>query len=171
MPGMDTDRNAYTFAGFTLDVARGTLRRGGIETRLRPKSFAVLRHLVEHPGRLVGKQELLDAVWGSTVVTEGSLTQCIIEIRRALGDVGQRLLRTIPRQGFMLDATVTATSLRSKTAEPDMAAEAESAAAAPRPIARPCARDPWSQWCSAWCSWWASHRGSSLIAPPIFRMT
>jgi TolB-like protein/DNA-binding winged helix-turn-helix (wHTH) protein/Tfp pilus assembly protein PilF len=131
MPGMDTDRNAYTFAGFTLDVARGTLRRGGIETRLRPKSFAVLRHLVEHPGRLVGKQELLDAVWGSTVVTEGSLTQCIIEIRRALGDVGQRLLRTIPRQGFMLDATVTATSLRSKTAEPDMAADAESAAAAP----------------------------------------
>jgi len=128
---MDTDQSAYAFAGFTLDVARGTLNRGGIETRLRPKSYAVLRHLVEHPGRLVGKQELLDAVWGSTVVTEGSLTQCVVEIRRALGDTDQRLLRTIPRQGFMLDATVTARSLPSQPSAADMAAEAESAAAAP----------------------------------------
>jgi len=128
MPGMDTDQSAYSFAGFTLDMARGTLSRGGIETRLRPKSYAVLRHLVKHPGRLVGKHELLDAVWGSTVVTEGSLTQCVVEIRRALGDAEQRLLRTIPRQGFILDAAVTVTPVPSQASAADMAAEAESAA-------------------------------------------
>jgi TolB-like protein/DNA-binding winged helix-turn-helix (wHTH) protein/Flp pilus assembly protein TadD len=124
---MDTDQSAYTFAGFTLDVARGTLSRGGIETRLRPKSFAVLRHLVEHPGRLVGKKELLDAVWGTTVVTEGSLTQCVIEIRRALGDSAQRLLRTVPRQGFLFDTAVTITTPSSPTPAESRPAEAESA--------------------------------------------
>jgi len=129
MPGLDTDQVAYTFAGFTLDVARGTLNCGGVETRLRPKSYAVLRHLAEHPGRLVGKQELLDAVWGSTVVTEGSLTQCVVEIRRALGDADQRLLRTIPRQGFILDVEVTAASLSSPLPAAAMPAEAGSAAA------------------------------------------
>jgi TolB-like protein/DNA-binding winged helix-turn-helix (wHTH) protein/Flp pilus assembly protein TadD len=129
MPGMDTEHSAYSFAGFMLDVTRGTLSSGGIETRLRPKSYAVLRYLVEHAGRLVGKQELLDAVWGTTVVTEGSLTQCIIEIRRALGDADQRLLRTIPRQGFILDTAVTVTSLSSQPPETDMSAGAGSAAA------------------------------------------
>jgi TolB-like protein/DNA-binding winged helix-turn-helix (wHTH) protein len=110
MPVMDTDHGVYRFAGFALDVARGTLSRDGIESRLRPKSHAVLRYLVEHPGRLVSKQELLDAVWGSAIVTEDSLTQCVIEIRRAMGDAEQRLLRTVPRQGFMLDTVVTITT-------------------------------------------------------------
>lgn len=129
MPVMDADQSAYSFAGFTLDVARGTLSRDGVESRLRPKSYAVLRYLVEHPGRLVGKQELLDAVWGSTVVTEGSLTQCVIEIRRALGDSGPCLLRTVPRQGFMLDAAVTVTS-------PPSQPPAKHRAARPLPVAR-----------------------------------
>lgn len=115
MPDQGAQAGAYSFAGFTLDVARGTLSREGRETRLRPKSYAVLRYLVEHPGRLVGKQELLDAVWGSTVVTEGSLTQCVIEIRRALGDSDQKLLRTVPRQGFLFDVTVTAGASSSPT--------------------------------------------------------
>jgi TolB-like protein/DNA-binding winged helix-turn-helix (wHTH) protein/Flp pilus assembly protein TadD len=129
MPGMDTEHSAYSFAGFMLDVTRGTLSSGGLETRLRPKSYAVLRYLVEHSGRLVGKQELLDSVWGSTVVTEGSLTQCIIDIRRALGDADQRLLRTIPRQGFILDAAVTVTALASRPPPADIAAGTASAAA------------------------------------------
>ena len=108
---MDVDHRIFSFAGCTLDVTRGALSRDGHEQHLRPKSYAVLRYLVEHAGRLVGKQELLDAVWGSTVVTEGSLTQCIIDIRRAIGDSDQRLLRTIPRQGFILDTPVAASEL------------------------------------------------------------
>jgi DNA-binding winged helix-turn-helix (wHTH) protein len=61
---MEPEHTIYSFGAFTLDVARGTLSRDGIESRLRPKAYAVLRYLVAHPGRLVAKQELLDAVWG-----------------------------------------------------------------------------------------------------------
>jgi TolB-like protein/DNA-binding winged helix-turn-helix (wHTH) protein/Flp pilus assembly protein TadD len=106
MPALEVKRTVLAFSGCRLDVSRGTLTRDGVEAHLRPKSYAVLRHLAENSGRLVSKQELLDAVWGSTVVTEGSLTQCVIEIRRALGPSGQQLLRTVPRLGFILDAAV-----------------------------------------------------------------
>jgi TolB-like protein/DNA-binding winged helix-turn-helix (wHTH) protein/Tfp pilus assembly protein PilF len=108
MPALEVTRTVFSFSGCMLDVSRGTLTRDGVEAHLRPKSYAVLRHLAENAGRLVSKQELLDAVWGSTVVTEGSLTQCIVEIRRALGESGQHLLRTVPRLGFILDTTVVA---------------------------------------------------------------
>lgn len=131
MPGTEPDHRIYSFGPFTLDVARGTLSRDGVESRLRPKAHAVLRYLVEHPGRLVGKQELLDAVWGSTVVTEGSLTQCVIEIRRALGDAGQSMVRTVPRQGFLFDAAVAVTSPPSQPSAADRVAKAGAAAAAP----------------------------------------
>ncbi len=105
-----TDRDAgsasYSFDGFTLDLERGELSSGGKNLHLRPKSFEVLRYLVQHAGRLVGKQELIDAVWGRAVVTEGCLTQCVVDIRRATGDHGQRLLRTVPRRGFIFEGTV-----------------------------------------------------------------
>ena len=54
---MATDR--YKIGEFTLDVSQGCLRRGGIDVPLRPKSFALLQHLVTHAGRLVTKDELL----------------------------------------------------------------------------------------------------------------
>ncbi len=101
-------RRRYAFRGFVLDVERGALRHADTDVKLRPKSFEVLRYLIERHGRLVTKQELLDAVWGRAVVTEGSLTQCLIEVRRAIGDDAQRLIRTIPRRGLIFDVPVTA---------------------------------------------------------------
>ena len=86
---MDTDAAAavYRFAGFTLDLARGSLLAAdGAEIALRPKSLALLRHLVEHPGRLVDRDELMRAVWPGVFVTEDSVTQCVKEVRRALDD-------------------------------------------------------------------------------------
>jgi serine/threonine-protein kinase len=80
---------------------------GGEDIKLRPQSFRVLHYLVEHPGMLVAKEELLEAVWGDTVVTMDSLTQCVIDIRRAIGDSARRVIRTIPRRGYMLDVEVT----------------------------------------------------------------
>src|SRR5262252_1061222 len=62
---------SYSFGDCTLDLARGALVRSGADVRLRPKSFDVLRQLVERHGQLVTKEELLDAVWGRTVVTDG----------------------------------------------------------------------------------------------------
>ena len=101
---MDTDAAAavYRFAGFTLDLARGSLLAAdGAEIALRPKAFALLRHLVEHPGRLIDRDELMRAVWPGVVVTDDSITQCVKEVRRALDDAEQRLLRTLPRRGYL----------------------------------------------------------------------
>jgi TolB-like protein/DNA-binding winged helix-turn-helix (wHTH) protein len=89
--------------GLTLDLRREELRDGaGTRIELRNRSFAVLRHLATNAGRVVTKDELLDANWPGVTVTEDSLTQCISEIRRALGDSGRDLIRTVPRRGYMI---------------------------------------------------------------------
>ena len=92
------------FERFTLDLTRGTLRVGGEEITLRPKTFHVLKHLAENAGRLVLKQEIFKAIWPSAVVTDDVLVQCIRELRRSLGDDARCLIRTVPRRGYILDA-------------------------------------------------------------------
>jgi DNA-binding winged helix-turn-helix (wHTH) protein len=62
----------------------------------------VLRHLATNLGRVVTKDELLEVNWPGVTVTDDSLTQCISEIRRALGDAGRDLVRTVPRRGYMI---------------------------------------------------------------------
>jgi DNA-binding winged helix-turn-helix (wHTH) protein len=85
----------------------GFLRRGGEEVPLRPKAFAVLRYLVQQHGRLVTKAELIDAVWSDTAITDNSLAQCLVEIRRALEDDAQQVIRTVSRRGYIFAAPVT----------------------------------------------------------------
>lgn len=97
----------YAFERFHFDPLRGQLTNGGVAIELRPKALAVLHYLVAHPQRLVEKDELLAAVWGKVVVTEDSLVQCVREIRQALGDADQRIIRTIPRSGYMFVAEVS----------------------------------------------------------------
>lgn len=99
--------NRLRFDRYVLDLARGGLFLDGQEIALRPKTFAVLRHLVEHAGRLVSKDELFAAVWPNLAVTDDVLVQGIGELRRALGDDGQRLIRTIPRRGYRFEAEVS----------------------------------------------------------------
>ena len=92
---------AYTFGRFTLHLDRGALLADGAERALRPKSFALLRHFVENPDRLIDRDEIMETVWPGVFVTDESIAQCISDIRRALGDSDQRLLRTLPRRGFL----------------------------------------------------------------------
>jgi DNA-binding winged helix-turn-helix (wHTH) protein len=91
------------FDCFTLDLARGSLRVGGEEITPRPKTFAVLRHLAENAGRLVLKEEIYEAVWPDAAVTDDVLVQCIRELHRTLADEEHRLIRTVPRRGYLLD--------------------------------------------------------------------
>lgn len=105
----------YSFGEFTLDLDRGALLRAGGDIKLRPKSFEVLRYLVERQGLLVSKDELLDAVWGRTVVTEDAVTHCVTEIRRALHDQTQEMLRTVPRRGYIFEPPVTASDTQSRS--------------------------------------------------------
>ncbi len=98
----------YRFGDFHLDLDRESLSRGGQALKLRPKSFAVLRYLVEHAGRLVSKEELLAEIWGHLHVSEGSLTQCLIDIRRVLADADHQMVRTVPRRGYIFELKVSA---------------------------------------------------------------
>lgn len=94
----------FRFDRFVVDGARGALLADGVERPLRPKSFTLLRYLADRAGQLVGRDEIMEAVWPGTYVTEDSITQCVRDIRHALGDEGSHLLRTLPRRGYMLAA-------------------------------------------------------------------
>jgi TolB-like protein/DNA-binding winged helix-turn-helix (wHTH) protein/Flp pilus assembly protein TadD len=101
----------YRFGGMTLDLARGSLRNGSGDVRLRPKSFDLLIYFVTNAGRLLSKDELLQAVWPGVFVTEDSLVQRVKEIRRAVGDGEQVLIKTIPGRGYIFDLPVTVVEL------------------------------------------------------------
>ena len=110
---MDSDQKtpaeahrAMTFGDFVLDFDRAELFKGGNAIKLRRQSFDVLCYLAERHGRLVEKQELLDSIWGDTEVTEDSLTHCIIDARRALQDTNRKIIKTIPRRGFVFTLPV-----------------------------------------------------------------
>jgi adenylate cyclase len=94
------------FDRYVLDLRRGALRSGGDDIELRPKTFEVLKLLVENAGRLVAKDEIVAAVWPDVYVTDDSLVQCIKELRRAFGADGDRLIRTVPRRGYRLEAQI-----------------------------------------------------------------
>ena len=82
---MESSEPIYQFGEFTLDLARGAVLKGDEEIKLRPKVYEALKYLVENSGRLIGKQELIQAVWPDSFVTDDSLVQCTVELRRALG--------------------------------------------------------------------------------------
>jgi len=97
---------SYRFGDFTLDIARGGVFKASEEIKLRPKVYETLKYLVEHQGRLISKQELIQAVWPDSFVTDDSLVQCTLELRRALDDANQKLLKTVPRRGYVFAAAV-----------------------------------------------------------------
>ncbi|WP_133123082.1 alpha/beta fold hydrolase [Zhengella mangrovi] len=87
----------------SFDRNSGLLINGnGEEQVLRRQSARLLAELARTPGVARSKGELLDAIWGSLAVTEDSLTQCIADIRRALGKDGRRIVQTLPRFGYRL---------------------------------------------------------------------
>lgn len=101
------DENAFSFLGFTLDLRRGSLRAGDQEIDLRPKSFEVLRHLVENAGRLVTKDELTKVAWPNVMVADEALTRCVSDVRLALNDTSQSIIKTLPRRGYLFAAVVS----------------------------------------------------------------
>jgi pimeloyl-ACP methyl ester carboxylesterase/DNA-binding winged helix-turn-helix (wHTH) protein len=99
-----TSSHILRFDGYAVDMHRCTLQRGDELLALRPKAFDVLRHLAENPGRVVGKQELLEAVWAHHVVTDDALVQCIRDVRQALSDQAHTIIKSVPRRGYLFCA-------------------------------------------------------------------
>jgi DNA-binding winged helix-turn-helix (wHTH) protein/class 3 adenylate cyclase len=98
----------YRFAGTVVDTETYELRRGERVVDVEPQVFDVLAHLIAHRERVVSKEELFDAVWGSRFVSESALTTRIKQVRHAVGDDGQsqRVIRTVHGRGYHFVAPV-----------------------------------------------------------------
>src|ERR1700722_7964864 len=100
----------FRFEDYTLDVARGSLRNNDREVELRPKSFEVLCYLVENAGRLITREELIKTVWPNVIVTEESLSRCVSDVRKAISDGDQKIIKTVPRRGYRFATPVSQTA-------------------------------------------------------------
>src|SRR5262249_7801429 len=102
------DPQMVCFGPFRLELLHEQLWRQDRSIPLRPKTLAVLRHLVTHPGQLVTKNELLDVVWEKTIVSDTVLRSCIRELRTLLRDDVQqpRYIATVHRRGYRFIETV-----------------------------------------------------------------
>lgn len=98
----------FEFGEFRLDAADKLLLRAGEIVPLTPKAFDVLLALVESGGRLLGKEELMRAVWPETFVEEANLTVNIHTLRKALGESGggRLYIETVPKRGYRFTAGV-----------------------------------------------------------------
>ena len=93
----------YRLGDMVIDSRRGYIRRAGTEDLyLRHQTTQVLLYLLAHRDRVVGKEELRHAIWGDVSVTDDALVQCVVDIRRAIGDDSreQRFIKTVPRMGY-----------------------------------------------------------------------
>jgi DNA-binding winged helix-turn-helix (wHTH) protein/Tol biopolymer transport system component len=112
----------YEFGGFRLDTVLQVLVSPAGETIALPgRAYEVLRYLLERPGELVDKTALMHAVWPSTVVEDNNLNQCILVLRRALGESAgeRRFILTVPGRGFKLVAPVRAVPVSAEGPPPD----------------------------------------------------
>jgi DNA-binding winged helix-turn-helix (wHTH) protein len=93
---------AYSFGIFRLDPQNACVWRDEEMIKVTPKAFAVLQYLVEHPGRIVTKDELFTSVWPETVVSDVALSVCVRELRKSLEDDAKtpQYIETVHRRGF-----------------------------------------------------------------------
>ena len=100
--------SGVTIGDWLLQPALNQIQRQDEVVRLEPKAVALLSHLAEHPGEVIGREALLKAVWPGVVVSDDALTQVVIKLRRALGDDARhpRYIETISKRGYRLLAEV-----------------------------------------------------------------
>jgi len=111
-PAPGAEPQALKIGRWTVTPALNELATDGQTVRLEPKAMAVLVYLAERPGQVVSRESLLSAVWPGIVVTDESLTQVVIKLRKALGDGAENpaYIQTIPKGGYRLIAAVTPVS-------------------------------------------------------------
>jgi TolB-like protein/DNA-binding winged helix-turn-helix (wHTH) protein/Tfp pilus assembly protein PilF len=107
------DAQTLVFGPYRLDPANARLWRETALVRLTPKAFDVLCYVAARPGQLVSKDELFDAVWCDTVISDATLTSAIQEIRKALQDNPRepQYLETVLKRGFRFIGTVVSDQL------------------------------------------------------------
>lgn len=111
------ERRMYRFGSFSLDVAERQLFERDTPIRLTPKAFDVLAFLLANGGHLVGKDELMNAVWPDAFIEEVNLPRTIYTLRKALGEGenGNKFIETVPTKGYRFVAEVMETSGNGRT--------------------------------------------------------
>src|SRR5262245_33788772 len=101
--------NHLKFGDFRLDPTNECLWQGSRAIMLRPKAYAVLKHLIDRHGQLVTKQQLLEAAWPGTFVADAVLKTCIKQLREALSDDAEspRYIETSHRRGYRFIAEIS----------------------------------------------------------------
>jgi len=100
---------SFRVGEWTVEPALNAVRREGAVVHLEPKVMDLLVFLARHAGQVVSREALFDAVWPSVVVTDDTLTQAVIKLRRAFGERARNAayLQTVPKKGYRLIAAVT----------------------------------------------------------------
>ncbi|WGD54527.1 tetratricopeptide repeat protein [Bradyrhizobium sp. CB1650] len=121
----------YFFEDCVFNTARRELHRGADVVSIAPQTFDFLHYLIRNRGRVVSKDELIDAIWKRRAVSDAALTTRLNAARSAIGDSGeeQRLIKTLPRKGFRFVGQVR--EAREVAGSVPGQAEAESAPAVP----------------------------------------
>ncbi len=103
-PALSADRLVY--GGIEMDLAAHRVTRVGRGVRLGPTEFRLLRYLMEHPGRVFSRDQLIDAVWGHDIYLDTRTVDVHIRrLRKALNDHGENdLIRTVRSAGYALEA-------------------------------------------------------------------
>jgi DNA-binding winged helix-turn-helix (wHTH) protein/serine/threonine protein kinase len=96
----------WRFANCELDELRRELRVNGRRVELESKPLDILLQLLLHSGEVVTKEELLEAVWPSVMVVDGSLATAVSKLRKAMGDEQLPVVLTVPRIGYRLAVPV-----------------------------------------------------------------
>lgn len=101
--------SAEGISSCNIDAQLFEVRRVGFQMQLEPQVFSVLLYLIQNRHRVVPRSELLGQLWPDSVVSDTTLSHCIMAARRAIGDSGrsQRLVRTYNRRGYRVVANVT----------------------------------------------------------------
>jgi two-component system phosphate regulon response regulator PhoB len=94
------------YGGLVMDTTAHKVTRDGVAVQLGPTEFRLLRHFLEHPGRVFSREQLLDAVWGRDVYVEQRTVDVHIRrLRKAInGDTLPDLIRTVRSAGYALDS-------------------------------------------------------------------
>ncbi len=152
----------YEFGPFRYDAAQHLLFRAGEAVPLVPKAIDTLQALLERRGQVVGKAELMKAVWPDCVVEEVGLARNVSVLRKALGDDAEAYIETIPKRGYRFAAGVD-----------DKEAGRNQAAPAEAPVLTQRAKTPrwtWPAWVAGACGlalavYWQFYRPSRYLPP------
>lgn len=112
----------WRFAGAEFDEPRWQLRVAGVPVEIEPRPLEILLCLLRHAGEAVSREELLQAVWGHSHLSENALSNAVGKLRKALGDESQSIIATVHRVGYRLSVAVERGAAAAAPARPALTA-------------------------------------------------